>query len=205
MSRFITAAYRQGAAIEALMDEPTWLLPENRHQLGEYLKAIQTYHAQVPPAARFQAIHLDLEINQLPHWEARKDKVARYLLDTLRYVKSREPTLPLAVDLPVWLDRQGIKLWPEIIRAADRIVFMAYEQKTPDHLVRALHPLLDFCRQEGKPVWIGLNIQDFAGQENGALDRYMSEVDKKISPRVAGFALFQYQDLKRLRLARVTP
>jgi outer membrane protein TolC len=196
---FITAAHRQGIEIEALLDEPTWLLPAHRAGLKLFIRAIQEYNRQTPPAAHFQALHLDLEINQLPHWQDRKDKVAGYLLDTIRSVRSMHTGLPLVVDLPIWLNRQGIKDWPEIIMAADRVVFMAYEQKTPNQLLNSFKPERRFCQQQNKPMWIGLNLNDFAGKNKKYLFNYIYQVNKEINSRIAGFALFQLADFQKLK------
>ena len=196
---FITAAHHQGIEIEALLDEPTWLLPAHRPGLKSFIRTIQEYNRQTPPAAHFQALHLDLEINQLSHWQDRKDEVAGYLLDTIRSVRSMNTGLPLVVDLPIWLNRQGIKDWPEIIMAADRVVFMAYEQKTPNQLLNSFKPEMRFCQQQNKPMWIGLNLNDFAGKDKKYLFNYIFQVDKKTNMRVAGFALFQLADFQKLK------
>jgi len=196
---FITAAHRQGIEIEALLDEPTWLLPAHRAGLQLFIHAIQDYNRQTPLAAHFQALHLDMEINQLPHWQNRKDEVAGYLLDTIRSIRSMNTGLSLVVDLPIWLNRQGIKNWPEIIMAADKVVFMAYEQKTPSQLLNSFKPERRFCQQQNKPMWIGLNLNDFAGKDKKYLFNYILQVDKEINMRVAGFALFQLADFKKLQ------
>jgi outer membrane protein TolC len=198
LTNFITKAHGQGIAVEALLDEPTWLLPINRSSLASFVRAIQAYNLQAPLAARFQALHLDLEINQLPHWQDRKNEVAGYLVDTIRAIRSMGTGLPLVVDLPIWLNRHGIKDWPEIIMAADRIVFLAYEQKTPHQLLNAFKPELLFCQQQHKPVWIGLDLHDFAGKGEKNLFDYIQQVNQGINLRVAGFALFQLADFQKL-------
>ena len=198
LARFIETASRQGTKVDLLLDEPTWLLPERRHRLQDRLRIIQEYNRQAPPAAQFQAIHLDLEINQLPDWKERKAEVGQYLLDTLKAVKSWEPNLPLFVDLPVWLERQGIEAWQEIILAADQVVFLAYEQKNPEKLVKTLAGELAFCQQHHQPFWIGLRIKDFADQGQVGLENFITQLKQNIVSPPAGLALFEHSAYQNL-------
>lgn len=196
---FLAEAARRGIAVEALLDELTWLLPERRQDLRVYLDWIASFHARAGGPGRFQAIHLDLEINQLPRWQAEKSRYGKYLLNALQLVKALAGGLPVAVDLPVWLDREGIELWPEIIRAADRVVFMAYEQKTPELLAESLKNETALCGKLGRPYWVGVQVKDFAAGGEAALGTYLAQVNNLLSPTPAGFALFQYRDLKNWR------
>jgi outer membrane protein TolC len=198
LEQFITAAGKQGTVVEALVDEPTFLLPEKRRQLEDFLRAVQVYNLRAPTTGRFQAIHLDLEIQQLPDWQERKEELARMWLDTVKFVKSREPLLPLVIDLPIWLARYQIPFWQDIIQAADEVVFMAYEQKTPQQLLQAFIQEWAFAAQAKKPVWIGLNLSDFAGQGESTFFNYVNEVGRQAPHPVAGFALFKYPDYKLL-------
>ena len=198
LEQFITAAGRQGTMVEALVDEPTCLLPENRRQLGNFLDAVQEYNRRAPAPGRFRAIHLDLELHQLPAWQERKAELARMWVDTLKFVKSRQPSLPLVIDLPIWLARHQVPFWQEVIQAADEVVFMAYEQKTPQQLLKAFIPEWAYASQLKKPVWIGLNLSDFSGQRESAFLKYVNEVRHQASYPIAGFALFKYPDYQRL-------
>lgn len=198
LEQFITAAGRQGIVVEALLDEPTFLLPAKRRQLGNFLEAIQEYNRRAPAPGRFRAIHLDLELHQLPAWQERKEELARMWVDTLKFVKSREPSLPLVIDLPIWLARLQIPFWQDVIQAADEVVFMAYEQKTPHQLLQAFTQEWAFAAQINKPVWIGLSLSDFAGQRESAFLNYVNEVRRQAPYPIAGFALFKYTDYQRL-------
>jgi outer membrane protein TolC len=198
LAKFTTAAGHQGTMVEALLDETTFILPEKRGELGRYLQAIEAFNQQVGPSARFQAIHLDLELHQFPAWQDRQADLARMWLDTVKFVKSREPSLPLVIDLPIWLARLHIPAWQEVIRTADAVVFMAYEQKTPAQLLKAFTQEWAYAAQAQKPVWIGLNLRDFAGRGEPAFLKYMNQVRRQAPYPMTGFALFKYSDYQRL-------
>jgi hypothetical protein len=119
-------------------------------------------------------------------------------VDTLKFVKSREPSLPLGIDLPIWLERQQIPFWQDVIQAADEVVFMAYEQKSPQQLLKAFTQEWAFAAQLKKPVWIGLSLSDFASQGESAFLNYVNEVRRQASYPIAGFALFKYSDYQHL-------
>jgi hypothetical protein len=198
LAQFITTANRQGTKVEALLDEPTFLLPEKKQQLGQFLQAIQEYNRRAPAPGRFAAIHLDLELQQLPAWRERQAELARFWVDTVKWVKSRVPSLPLVVDLPIWLARWQIPFWQEVIQAADEVVFMAYEQKIPGQLLTAFTQEWALAVQLKKPVWIGLSLSDFAGQGQKAFWDYASQVHRQAPYPLAGLALFKYPDYQRL-------
>lgn len=198
LEQFITAARRQGTVVEALLDEPTFLLPEKRKNLEDFLQAIRLYNLKAAASGHFQAIHLDLEMQLLPDWQKRTKELAQAWLDTLKFVKSKHLSMPLVIDLPIWLERFQIPLWQDIIQEADEVVFMAYEQKTPQQLLKAFTKEWAFAAEHKKPVWIGLNLSDFAGQGESAFFQYMSGVGRQARHPVAGWALFKYPDYKLL-------
>jgi outer membrane protein TolC len=197
LREFLAAAHRQGMAVHALLDETTWLLPERRDDLLGYLRWLREFQAGGPEEARFRAVHLDLEIHQLPRWRERRAIYAGYLLETLRLVRSQGVGLPVWLDVPVWLEEEGVELWPELLRQTDGVVFMAYEQTDPQRLAASLTAETALLSRLGKPYWVGVQVRDFAGE--AALRAFLARLQGQLKPPPAGFALFQYEEVKKWR------
>ena len=89
IARFLEKAHRQGIGVEALLGEPTWLLPERRADLLRRLPSL----ASMP----FEAVHLDIEPDQLDTNLTHRQKV-RWLLETLTAAVEASP-LPVGVSL----------------------------------------------------------------------------------------------------------
>lgn len=195
LRKFLAEAHRQGIAVHALLDETTWLLPERREDLLAYLRWLRGFQAGGGTDARFAAVHLDLEIHQLPHWQQKKAIYGKYLLDTLTLVKSQAAGLPVWLDLPVWLEEEGVDLWPELLRQSDGVVFMAYDQKDPQRLAASLKAETAMLGRLGKPYFVGVQVRDFSGEP--AVRAFLTRVQEHLTPPPAGFALFQYEDVKK--------
>lgn len=192
---FLAEAHRQGMTVHALLDETTWLLPERREDLLAYLRWLRDFQAKGGTDTRFVAVHLDLEIHQLPHWREKKEIYAGHLLETLKLVKSQTAGLPVWLDLPVWLEEEGVDLWPELLRQSDGVVFMAYDQKDPQRLAASLAAETALLGRLGKPYWVGVQVRDFSGEP--AVRAFLARVREHLAPRPAGFALFQYEEVKK--------
>lgn len=197
LREFLADAHRQGLRVEALLDETTWLLPERRADLLSYLHWLAEFQAGGEVGSRFTAVHLDLEIHQLPRWQEKKTLYSGYLLETLKLVKAQAGGLPLWLDLPVWLEEEKIADWPHLLRLADGVVFMAYEQKDPQRLAASLAAEIALLDRLRKPYWVGVQVRDFPGES--ALRDFLARVQERLTPPPAGFAVFQYEDVKKWR------
>lgn len=195
LRQFLAEAHRQGIAVHALLDETTWLLPERREDLLAYLRWLRDFQAGGGTDTRFAAVHLDLEIHQLPQWQQKKAIYGKYLLDTLTLVKSQAAGLPVWLDLPVWLEEEGVDLWPELLRQSNGVVFMAYDQKDPQRLAASLKAETALLGRLGKPYFVGVQVQDFSGEP--AVRAFLTRIQEQLTPRPAGFALFHYDDVKK--------
>ena len=112
-------AQKEGIEVEALLGEPTWLLPEGREKLLQIVQAIEP----LP----FRAIHLDLEPEQLTMPPSPKEG-ARRIYETLRAVASVTKR-PLGLSLhPRELDREatGFDLAELLHRDRIEIAVMLY-------------------------------------------------------------------------------
>ncbi|WP_456450936.1 TolC family protein [Hydrogenimonas sp.] len=96
---FVTRARKQGITVEALLGEPTWLLPKQRPKLMAILLRLN----ETP----FAAVHLDIEPDQLsgehsPQW------LAEALLLTVEEAQ-RVSTKPVGLSLhPRYLDPEAV-------------------------------------------------------------------------------------------------
>lgn len=195
LRQFLAEAHRQGLTVHALLDETTWLLPDRREDLLTYLRWLRDFQAKGEADARFAAVHLDLEIHQLPQWQEKKATYSRYLLDVLKLVKSQGAGLPVWLDLPVWLPEEGVELWPELLRQSDGVVFMAYDRKDPQRLAASLAAETALLGRLGKPYWVGVQVRDFSGE--AAVRAFLTRIQEQLTPPPAGFALFHYEDVKK--------
>lgn len=197
LREFLGQAHRQGVSVEALLDETSWLLPEGRPDLLTYLRWLEDFQAAGEAGTRFTAVHLDLEIHQLPRWREKKSLYSGYLLETVKLVKERAKGLPVWLDLPVWLEEEGIPGWPQLLQMADGVVFMAYELKDPRRLAAALAGEVAALQPRGIPYRVGVQVRDFPGEP--ALRAFLARVQGLLQPAPVGFALFQYEEVKKWR------
>lgn len=86
MTRLIELAHRERIRIELLLGDPDWILPEGRIRLVALLQKLS--------ALPLDGINLDLEIEQLPHWEQQRSGLVAAWLATLS-AASRTISWPL--------------------------------------------------------------------------------------------------------------
>ena len=89
LRRFLAEARSAGIGVEALLGEPTWLLPKNRKAL---LRSVM-----LASSLPFDAVHLDIEPDQLDANLTRKER-GRLLLEAIT-AASQASSLPVGVSL----------------------------------------------------------------------------------------------------------
>jgi len=90
LQRLLAVLARSGMDAELLLGDPHWILPEYRQDLLDILPTFRGYG--------FHALHLDLEIDQLPDAAPRRPQLFRDWVDTLAAVGA-QVDWPLAVSL----------------------------------------------------------------------------------------------------------
>lgn len=90
LSGFIKRANANGIDIGLLLGEPTWMLPEYRHDL---LSIVDRFYGM-----GFSQVHLDLEPNQLAHLGLPYEYLLAHLLRTVQAVANLVP-IPVELDL----------------------------------------------------------------------------------------------------------
>lgn len=83
VKRLLDEAHRQGLTVELLLGDPNWILPEQRQGLFDIIATLSRY--------KFDGLHLDLEQNQLPGEESRRQEYARLTGDTILAAAERSP------------------------------------------------------------------------------------------------------------------
>lgn len=87
MTRLLDLAHRKGIAVELLLGDASWIAPAGRDKLHRLLQGV----AQLP----MDGLSLDLEIEQLPDWQARQTRLQQDWLATLM-MASQTVRWPLA-------------------------------------------------------------------------------------------------------------
>lgn len=191
---FIAQGKAQGAAVELLLGEPSWLLTEHRADLLNILASLRNF--------AFDGLHLDLEINQLKDLDRQQALTA--WLETLRAVAALSPW-PLAIsshfrylkpDLPGFacficdLQQAGVK----------QIAVMDYVTN-PDAVIKQVQPLLE--AQPSIRFSVAQSVEKELEPENSyahvSADRFAANLIKiqsvlKRYPNYAGIVIQSWRD-----------
>ncbi len=213
--RFLRQAHRGKLAVQALNGEPHWIFPEQRGEPEAFLQAVEEFHRESSPDARFDAIHLDVEPQSLPEWKAQasepaRRKLAELYLDFVRWTRrrTRESGLPLALDIPVAFNHIRLESGPlveALLERADQVAVMAYRDEASEvlkHAAPSLHP----AQRMGKKVWVGLSADPVdlprppAGQPlEKEIEKIARQVERSLrkQPSFQGVAIHDYDSYRR--------
>jgi hypothetical protein len=192
LPEMVAALHGEGIRIEALFGEAAWYQPERRASMLAEIEAVSAYNARVPAAARFAAVHLDIEPHQLPQNKG-DHRFLPALAETLAEARTRASArgLDTSVDLPRFaLEENGAAF----ARAAPRIFLMLYELRdsSPAALASASARVLDGTYQ-GLPatsvgrIVVGVSVDDYPSDLESALRAL--EGAHPTRPRYAGWAI----------------
>ncbi len=213
--RFLRQAHRGKLAVQALNGEPHWIFPEHRDEPRAFLQAVEEFHRESSPEARFDAIHLDVEPQSLPEWKAQdsepaRRKLAELYLDFVQWSRrrTRESRIPLALDIPVAFNRIRVESGPlveALLERADQVAVMAYRDEASEVLQHAA-PSLQPARRMGKKVWVGLSADpvDLPRPPTGQplekeIEKIARQVEKSLrkQPSFQGVAIHDYDSYRR--------
>ncbi|MES2588685.1 MAG: hypothetical protein V4622_06870 [Bacteroidota bacterium] len=138
------------------------------------------------PMKNITGIHLDIEPHVRPNWKVKQEEEKEKYKNLLKETKSITTTykIKLSIDLPLSLDSTYTN---ELMKSADFVRFMCYENIKEDYLVRKLSPFLSKKEQ----ISISLRTEDFTSRNE------MEEFSKKMNQKT-GINTFNYHDLNRL-------
>lgn len=191
-----------------------WVLPERQGEALAALREVLDYNAAAARAERFDGVHLDIEPHQLPEWDHERERLLAGLLDlgqSLQALRAqRRARLPLAADLPFWLD--GVELeWRGVrasaaahaIRLFDSVTLMDYRNHAAggDGIVAHALPNLALAARAGRPMVIGVETGEalpdkltFRGLRREDLERELADAERALRGQraFAGFAIHHY-------------
>lgn len=211
LAGLIAELHQANVQVHAL-DGAAWLaLPEERSELVALAASVRDYNAAHAAAARFDAVHLDIEPYLLPAFGGRRiaDLLAS-LVQGLTLTKEKVG-IPLWLDIPFWYDatdettiesgpRAGCAkrdLLRDLFRIADGIGVMSYRTRADgaDGLTAIALGELALARESGKPVRLGIETISLPVEEgwDAVLSGAAPAAGKPaaaIPPRESSFALF---------------
>lgn len=201
-----TLAHQQGLSVQALNGAPDWMLDTGRPSAAAFLQLISDYNRAATTAARFDAVHLDVEPNALPGWNTgSRALLESEYIDFLKWCapQVRAQGLPLAVDLPTSMagDKLGsVPVLDLVLANVDQGAVMDYKN-SKSKVVTAALPFLAAGDRTGKKVWVGVSADPSAlpvpaaGEtQAAAFERMVNGVESSLSPYAsfAGMAIFDY-------------
>ncbi|MDD4364573.1 MAG: hypothetical protein PHF19_02415 [Synergistales bacterium] len=90
LESLLAAAESRGIAVDLLLGDPAWILPERRHELIGLIRELSSFP--------FRGLHLDLEPDSLPEARERRRDLAAELIRTVEAVRISS-TLPLSLSV----------------------------------------------------------------------------------------------------------
>ena len=138
------------------------------------------------PMKLVTGIHLDIEPHTRPNWKINPEEEKSKYFNLLKETKTIALTykIKLSIDLPLSLDSTYTN---ELMKSADFVRFMCYENIKEEYLLRKLKPYLS----KKDSISISLRAEDFLSRNE------MEEFAKKLN-QSSGINTFNYHDLNRL-------
>ncbi|MDX9703778.1 MAG: sugar-binding protein [Candidatus Auribacterota bacterium] len=157
LADFITAAHEQGVCVQFLAGDPAWAY-QNRTVIS-IIEAMAKYNAEVPPQARFDGIHFDIEPHTMPIW-GRDDRLrSRFLTSAQLYgekMREHSPDIVFGLDLPIFWNEDEIRIFAQ---ATDYITLMNYTDN-PVSMANRAEKFLKVAEELGKKVESGIETQE---------------------------------------------
>lgn len=120
----ISRAHEQGAAVHFLAGHPSWAY-QNREVLG-IIEAVSTFNNSLPPEARLDGVHFDIEPHTLSMWNTNPGLRKKFFESIKLYSqKMRElnPDIVFAIDVPTFYTKDEIRLLASL---TDYLTLMNY-------------------------------------------------------------------------------
>ncbi len=217
LEHIVARLRERGLRVEALMGDPGWYRPAKWPAMLALIDDVIAYDAHA--AARFDAIHLDVEPHILP--ENRSLDVGSYLpsyIEGIRRARARADGagLALSADVPRKFFHAPVEERDELVRAVPRLFLMLYELRGREgplddaraevarasaDSVRAAYAGIDPAAQ-GELV-VGLSVDDYGVR----LAPMLSALDAAngTNARYAGWAIHDFVQYAAMEAERTKP
>ncbi|MEN9705265.1 MAG: hypothetical protein RLZZ393_1144 [Pseudomonadota bacterium] len=217
--RLLRRFHSSGITVHALLGSAylhteRYVLPEHRAAAVAMVGRVLEFNAGGPSAARFDAIHFDIEPHQLDEWDTRREALLAGFLDMgsafMALKRQAGSDIPIGPDIPFWLD--GITLeWrghratvaEHAIGLFDFVTLMDYRNRADggDGIVSHARTEMEIAERLGKRVVIGLETGEgelpkvtFKGLPRTRMEEELAATETafRASPAFAGFAIHHY-------------
>ncbi|WP_055108305.1 hypothetical protein [Paenibacillus ihumii] len=162
---FIAKAHALGIRVHALNGAPNWALESNRSQLASFMKWIGDYQATAAEEEKFTGIHVDIEPYLLPEWKTDLNNVIKQWQSNVEFLvqESAKLRLPIAADLPFWLDKYAaseskMSLSSWMISQFDSVTLMSYRDSASAVISLAQQELLE-AEKLNKRIYTGVETK----------------------------------------------
>jgi outer membrane protein TolC len=199
LQAFLEEARRRGIAVNLLLGEPSWILPEFRQDLLNLVQELSAFE--------FSGLHLDLEPNQLNSEIYSESYLLGQLLATVQSVRQVSPW-PLGLSIhPRYLDEKqtNICLGCALSQLAlDEVALMIYSSKPETvanrfNKVAAAYPDLSLSlAQSVEPILTGK--ESYSGFTRGAFFNAMARLQNLIgNEKPAAVIIQSWRDFERMK------
>ena len=157
LSRFITAATRQGKRIWAVAGDPRAVLPSERKAYIDRARAYAAYNRSVQLEARLSGLQLDIEPYLNPAYMIETEAWLAAYLDTISAIRAHAE-VPIDVALPFWWSRLEFrgKLFLDQLAPHIEFVTIMNSNTANQRLMDAAMPFLEWSTRARKTVRVGL-------------------------------------------------
>jgi hypothetical protein len=173
-ARLIEHLHREGMQVHALLGSwplhtERYIFPENREVALQMVQRVLDYNRQAAPLARFDGINLDIEPHVLADWSERREVYLQMFISVseawMALKRQANQSLQIGPAMAFWLD--GIEVThggqrkpasEHLQDIYDHVVLMDYRDHAlgPDGILSHAQNELDYGRQIGKPVFLGI-------------------------------------------------
>lgn len=186
LAALVPLVHRLGIRISALVSENTWLLPDKRDNLLQHIQEILALQQSFSGGERFDGIHLDIEPQGLPEWQANQKLYLTYLAETYaavkNYLREHAPALKLEGDLSPAYARIDPAALQSITAQCDAVLVMAYETKSLNRIQELTEAVASQGRvSDEQDLIVGINAAFF--QNPKELDDLIWKLDNHFRPR----------------------
>ncbi len=210
----ITNAHREGICIQFLAGNPSWSY-QNRTVLS-IIEAMSRYNQEVPPEARFDGIHFDIEPHTMTMW-GKDDRLRDRFLKSVKLYgeKMREynPDIVFGLDLPIFWNEDEIRIFLE---ATDYLTLMNYTDNATAMTNRA-EKFLRVADKMGKKIESGIETQapskqwgvtppvTFYDEGYEIMENRLTKAEKKMGQYSSfiGFAIHYFESYRTMSRDRV--
>lgn len=173
-ARLIGMLHRHGLQVHALLGSwplhtERYILPENRAVALQMVQRVLDYNQAAAPQARFDGINLDIEPHVLDDWSARRVEYLQMFISLseawMDLKRQSQQSLQIGPAIAFWLDGIPVQHAGRTKPASqhlqdiyDHVVLMDYRDHAhgPDGILSHGQDEIDYGRQIGKPVWLGI-------------------------------------------------